>query len=319
MNSPKNNNPTFEQPSVSTEFHTKMPKPKFLFVITLLKGLGQIMLQENALTGLLFLAGIFIGSTSMGIAAILAVTCGTITAKILKYEKASVEKGLYGFSAALVGVALTFYFEPVFIIWLSIILGSVMAAMLQHLFIIKKIPVFTLPFVLVAWIFLFIFQNLYPLAPSALLSSASPVAEDFAFVLRSFAEVIFQGSALAGIAFFIGVYINSPISALYGMAGAVLAAVLSYWFSAPAASIGMGLLGYNAVLCAIVFAGNKVEDGIWVFISTALSVAICLTMYKYNLTQLTFPFVAATCISLVFKDLASKDFWRINFRSSNSG
>ena len=79
---------------------------KFPFVIILLRGLGQIMLQENAATGVLFLIGIFYGSTTMGIAAILSVCCGTLTAKILGYDKSEIEKGLYGFSAALVGVAL---------------------------------------------------------------------------------------------------------------------------------------------------------------------------------------------------------------------
>ena len=34
----------------------------------ILKGLGQIMLQENSVTGLLFLIGIFYGSIAMGLA-----------------------------------------------------------------------------------------------------------------------------------------------------------------------------------------------------------------------------------------------------------
>ena len=82
-----------------------------------LRGIGQIMLQESALTGLLFLAGIFYGSVSMGLAAILAAFCGTLTAKIMGYDNSEIQKGLYGFSPALVGVALIFYFQPVFIIW----------------------------------------------------------------------------------------------------------------------------------------------------------------------------------------------------------
>lgn len=110
-----------------------------------LEDLGQIMLQENAATGLLFLVGIFYGSVTIGLDAIVAVSCGTVTAQFLKYDKAEIEKGLYGFSAALVGVALVLYFEPVFIVWLFIIIGSIVATILQHFFIIKKIQVFTLP------------------------------------------------------------------------------------------------------------------------------------------------------------------------------
>ncbi len=39
-------------------------------ITQVLKGLGQIMLQENAITGLLFLAGIFYSSATMGLAAL---------------------------------------------------------------------------------------------------------------------------------------------------------------------------------------------------------------------------------------------------------
>ena len=288
-----------------------MLKQRFAFINIILRGLGQIMLQENSATGLLFLIGIFYGSISMGIAAILSVCCGTITAGILGYDKTEIEKGLYGFSAALVGVALILFFEPVFIVWIAIIVGPALATMLQHLFIIKKIPVFTLPFVLVTWTIIFLFQNFYPVAPSILLTATIPVDYDFTFAFRGFGQVIFQSSVFAGIAFFIGVYISSPISALYGIAGAVLAAMLSAWFSAPFANVGMGLFSYNAVLCAIVFAGDKTKDGIWGFISVVLSVIISLTMFKYNLTQLTFPFVAATCISLGLKILVTtKKFGR---------
>lgn len=167
---------------------------------------------------------------------------------------------------------------------------------------------FTLPFVLVAWAIIFLFQNLYPVAPSVFLNAATPVGQDFTFALKGFGQVIFQGSIFSGVAFFVGVYLNSPISALYGIAWAVLAAVLSAWFSMPIVSVGLGLFSYNAVLCAIVFAGDKAKDGIWVLISVVLAVTISLIMDKYNLIQLTFPFVAATCISLVLKNMATKVF-----------
>ncbi|WP_300664200.1 urea transporter [Fluviicola sp.] len=278
----------------------------YRFSLILLRGLGQIMLQENAATGLLFLAGIFYGSPFMGLAAILAVCCGTITAQVLRYDQSEIEKGFYGFSAALVGPALILYFEPVWLVWPAIIAGSIAATILQHLFIVKKIPVFTLPFVLVTWGIIWLFQQVYPLAPSKLLSNSVPVASDLTFALKGFGQVIFQGSVFAGLAFFTGVFIQSPISALYGLAGALAAGILSFWCSVPVGEIGMGLLSYNAVLCAIVFAGNQVKDGLWVLISVVLTVAIGLTMRHYQLIQLTFPFVAAACMTLFFKNLVSR-------------
>lgn len=100
--------------------------------------MGQIMLQENQMTGFLILIGIFYGSFTMGLATVLATICGTATAFLLKYEKSEIDKGLYGFSAALVGVAILLFFKPVLLSWLLIILGSSLATIIQHFFYKKK-------------------------------------------------------------------------------------------------------------------------------------------------------------------------------------
>ncbi|HPB36412.1 MAG TPA: urea transporter, partial [Bacteroidales bacterium] len=63
-----------------------------------------------------------------------------------------------------------------------------------------------------------------------------------------------------------------------------------------------GLYGFNAVLCAIVFAGPKVKDGMWVLISLILALVISLLMLKIGITKLTFPFVLATWLTLFLKN-----------------
>lgn len=277
----------------------------------LLKGIGQIMLQENAWTGLLFLIGIFCGSLQMGLGAILATLCGTLTAKVLRYKEEEIESGLYGFSAALVGVALPFYFQSVAVIWIAIVIGAILATMLQHFFIVKKIPVFTFPFVFVTWVLLYIFHQVYPVPASDVLMMETTINPDFAHALRGFGQVIFQGGTFAGLLFFIAVFISSPISALYAMAAGVFAAIISSCLSlTPQESIAMGLGSYNAVLCAIVFAGTKAMDGFWVLLSVVLALAIAWVMASYNFTLLTFPFVAGTCLTLVLKKVHS-DFFKI--------
>src|SRR5690554_2846821 len=147
-----------------------------LFASIILKGLGQIMLQENPITGFLFLIGIFYGSFLMGVAALLATVCGTATALLLKYDKSEIDKGLYGFSAPLVGVALLLFLKPEFLCWLLIIIGSSFATIIQHFFIKRKIPVFTLPFVLVTWVII-LFSRIYfsdiMLTPSSVIASTT--------------------------------------------------------------------------------------------------------------------------------------------------
>lgn len=111
------------------EFFKKLP-----FLDNILKGIGQIMLQENRWTGLLFLIGIFMGSWQCGVAVLISTAAGTFTAMTLKYDKSQINAGLYGFSAALVGVALAFLFDTTILIWILIILGGALAAVIQHFF-----------------------------------------------------------------------------------------------------------------------------------------------------------------------------------------
>lgn len=275
------------------------------FITVILKGVGQIMLQENSITGLLFLIGIFYGSFAMGFGALLATICGTAIAYLLKYDKTEINQGLYGFSAALVGVAVMLFLKPMFWSWVIVVIGAVLAAMLQHFFIKRKFPAFTLPFVLVTWLILLICNNfctdLFATTAPAVEQASDSLSDGF----KSFGQVIFQSSLLSGVLFFLAVFISSPIAALYGLAAAIVSAILSFYLSIPINEINLGLYGFNAVLCAIVFAGPKVKDGLWVLISIVLALAISLLMLKIGITKLTFPFVAATWITMLLKNRLS--------------
>lgn len=284
---------------------TMQKENKLNFVAAFAKGVGQVMLQENVWTGLLFLAGIFCGSVNMGIAAVLAVVVGTCTAKILHYDAAEVKAGLYGFSATLVGVALACMFESGLVLWISIVLGSALAAIIQHFFIIKKIPAFTFPFIVVTWILLFLFAQFPHLVVSQ--SGGSHTGDEPILVVlaRGYGQVIFQDSLWAGILFFIGVLICNPIAAVYGVVGAAISAILAYALRVPLTDIYLGLMSYNAVLCAITFAGKNWKDAGLALMAVVLSVFILRFMQGFNLPALTFPFVLASWITLSFKMLRS--------------
>ncbi len=260
------------------------------------------MLQENALTGFLFLVGVLIGSINMGIAVIVSVFVATLAAKLFKFEISGIDKGLYGFNAALVGAALILFSKPTLIIWCFIVIGAIISTLIQHFFITNKVTVFTLPFVLVSWAILFIINHFLP----ELNITASPVntydEADFGFAFRGYGQVIFQDNLLAGVVFFVAVFINSPLAALYGLAGSIVAVFVSQLFSIPVENINLGLVSYNAVLCAIVFAGNKTKDGIWVLFSVVLTTIISQYMTTLPFPQLTFPFVAASVTTLILKN-----------------
>jgi urea transporter len=225
------------------------------FIKSVLRGIGQIMLQENAFPGLLLLSGIFYGSIYMGLGTLLAAAVGTTTAYSLKFNRDETQKGLYGFSAALIGAAVFFFLKPVLASWLIAVLGAIGATLLQHFFIRRKIAAFTFPFVLFTWIIIYGTKNIAPdwLLPPLSLSVSG--FEKYLFAFKGFGQVIFQGSLIPGVLFFVAVLIHSRVSALYGLVGAIISGFIAYGFAVPF-EIENGLWSYNAVLCAIVFSGG---------------------------------------------------------------
>lgn len=273
------------------------PISKFLYWgKIMLRGLGQIMLQENGITGLLFLAGICIGSWQMGLAALISTSTGTICARLLGFEQDEIERGLYGFSAALTGVAFALFFKSGAVLWGMIVVGAGLASLLQHFFIQKKIPAFTLPFVVVTWLALWIVGAAFPGMLHPATTGGHPATWAFAF--RSFGEVIFQNSIWSGGLFLIAVCIHSLRAAMLGLLGAIIAAVVAWGCQAPPEAIAAGLFSYNAVLCAIALCGQNTHDLLWAFCAVVLSVLIQMLLLRLNIPVLTFPFVAATMMSI---------------------
>lgn len=67
----------------------------------MLKGISQILLQENPWTGLLFLLGMLIGHWSYAASALLATIVGTFFARIIKLDPELIKKEFMGITPRL--------------------------------------------------------------------------------------------------------------------------------------------------------------------------------------------------------------------------
>lgn len=268
---------------------------------TYLKGVGQIMLQNSWVTGAFFLLGIFINSWMMGIGAVFGVAVGTLSAVLFKYSKEEIHNGLYGFNGALVGIALVFFFG--FSIT-TLILGAVFAILstyIMHFMMKKGWKPYTFPFILATWIAVLLINKLSILD---MVSHAGALAKlnIFSAITEGFGQVMFQGSIIAGILFFIGIFLHSKKSALFALLGSILGMLFALGLGMPIDAISIGLFGYNAVLCAIVFAGDSKKAIVSVFVATALSVIILDGFMSFGLIALTAPFVFSTWITLFIRN-----------------
>lgn len=267
-------------------------------VLSILNGISQIMLQENWLTGLLFLIGIFYSSPIMAVAVILSTVSGNFTAFLLGCKPSEILKGYYGFNPALLGAGMLVFFKPLLWIWIVIVLFSVGATFIQVYLLRKNINAFTLPFVLLLWLALStlpLFDSQILLPPTAEATLETGV---WFFPLRGIGQVIFQSSIIASLVIFSGLLIAQFKVGLWALFVGFITGILAWILHYPETDIQVGLYSFNAVLCVLALANTNPNSWYKSMFTAIGSLAFTIILNYCGIPQLTFPFVAATMISL---------------------
>lgn len=268
------------------------------YIKTILRGVGQIMFQNNAYTGLIFLVGIFYNSWIFGMGAILGNIISTFSAKCFKYSKIDIENGLYGFNGTLVGIAIFYFLGFNLISFVAVIFGAILSTTIMN-FMSKKIPAFTAPFVISTWLVIFgiTYFNFSSIITSTLIQTNS--FNLFHSLSNNFGQIMFQQNIITGILFLIGILINSRISAFYAFYGSLLGSLFALLISLPISMINIGLFGYNAILCGIALGENKKRAFLFVTIAIILSVLTTFWFNENKIIALTAPFVISTWIVII--------------------
>ena len=269
------------------------------FAEIVLRGISQIFLLNNVITGILFLAGAFYNSWLIGIGAVIGLLAGTFTALLFKYKRDDINNGLYGYNGALVGLATVYFFGFNMPSVIALFFGAVLSSIIMHFMIKRKFPPFTAPFIISTWIVMAIVLTLkiMPLK-AAQLPNASNL-EIIPTLSRGIGQVMFQENIFTGIILFIGILVCSRISALYALLGTGIGVVVSFMCSFPLSMITAGLFGFNGVLCGIALSGKKWHHGILAIASIVVSVFVMFGMSRLGIITLTAPFVISAWLVLL--------------------
>ena len=293
-----------------------------------LRGVGQVMFQDNPLSGALFIAAIAWGSFAAGVpqvlfGGLLAVVTATLTAQWLRVEPKSLRAGLYGFNGVLVGLALATFIAPGPLLWVYVVLGAAVSvvAMEATARVCKSwdMPALTFPFVLVTWLLLLATYGFAGLSGTALptagvvepfTSMAATRLDASLFVqatLLSISQVFLKGSAIAALLFLAGLAVNSIAAAVAAAAGAIVAVITAHALGAESDLITGGLLGFSPVLTAVALGTVFNQPGLRVAIYAALGTVftvVAQSAFNVALTPLaipalTGPFVLVTWMFLL--------------------
>lgn len=262
---------------------------------TLLLGFSQVFLLQSPLSGVLILAGLFCNSWQLALLALLGCLVSRAVASLWRDTKSEIADGLYGFNGTLVGIAIGVYWE---ISWLSILLlviGAALSTWVARVFRRHaQLPGLTAPFIIAVWALLLVSL----LAPQevGLLDSATQLEEGLPLwrmlgvaLGDSVGQVMFQANVLTSVLFFLAIAWESRRKALYALLGALVPMLVIPFV--PEAVWREGLLGYNAVLCAIYWAGTGERRLLYALLSVVLSVLLELLALYAGLIPLTAPFV----------------------------
>lgn len=296
------------------------------FLDSVLRGVGQVMLQNNSYAGLLFLIGIFYNSALFGFAVLVGTVASTVTAMLLGVKRSHVREGLFGFNGALVAVALLYFLQPDLLAWCYVIIASacttvVMAALLKVLDT-WKVPALTAPFVFTTLCFVLAcarFGRLHSthLLPTAGLPKAATVEgivtmSTVAYGLFSgVAQVFFQANVITGVLFTIGLLISSRAACVAALCGSLMGLLAAWGLGAAEPAIRAGAFGFNSVLTAIALGSvffvrdvaSTVYTALAVVVTAVVFAAVSAALEPIGIPALTSPFVIVVWLFLLASPL----------------
>jgi urea transporter len=293
-----------------------------------LRGIGQVVFQNNPISGLIILGALFFNSWIYGAICLLGALVATLAAQALDADEGLIGDGLFGFNGALVGLALVAFTSANFrtgavpslymfvYIAFAAAMTSVVFSALGTLLQPYKVAALTMPFVLIGWLFLFAVLKFANIEAGPLAKPVSPdqYAAVAAYVLptwymgigNAIGQIFFQDNWIAGYLIILGIAVNSRISAAMALVGAGLAAAVAAIFGGPEGAIRDGLFGYNAALTAIALGGfflvltwrSFLYTLFAVVVTTWLWASVAIFLKPIGMPVLTSAFVLVTWLML---------------------
>ncbi|PHK49912.1 urea transporter [Staphylococcus edaphicus] len=283
----------------------------------ILKNISQVLLLNNAWTGLFILLGLFIGSWKVGVMAFIASVIALLLAKRTNYSEEEINTGLSGFNPVLTAIALTLFLVPqwysLIIIFVAIVITMPIGSAFRAFFKPFDVPMLTMPYVFVSWLILLMsFQfkfvnadvNILPNKIHEIQYSGRHIQFINAF-LSGFSEVFLLKSVLAGCLILIGIFIASKKAGVYAIVANLIGFSAVIVLGANHDQINDGLFGYNVILTVLALGiafRTRIERPISIVLGILLTVVIHAGMTTlltpYGLPVFTLPFIIATWIML---------------------
>ena len=305
-------------------------------ICSLFRGVGQVMFQNNGITGLLFMVGIFWGSYTshtgyVAWGAVLGVVVSTITGFLLGLPKSHGFQGLWGFNGVLVGCAFPTFMGNTLWMWIALVLCAAMTTWvrvaLNNVMKPWKVNSFTFPFVLCTWVFLLAAHVMGAIPPTHMDTPAFPTEMSahvdgslwsvVKYWLRGISQVFLIDSWVTGLLFVLGLLVSNRWAAFWAIVGSAVALGIALIYRAPGADVAAGLYGFSPVLTGIALGATfyhvNIRSALWALVGVIATVffqaAVDVLLTPLGVAALTSPFCITTWLFLLplFKFNSTKE------------
>ena len=239
----------------------------FFIAIATLKGISQVILVENWITGIIVLIAMSLTSYELVAITVLSALVGTMVAYIGGADRSQINQGLFGYNAVLTGIALSIFLnggQRWYIALAGAFISTVLTAALMEWFKKKDLPVLTFPFVIVTWMILLASYRFELIKISNLLVPKSISLISFTnhdklpnFItgfIHGIGQVYLMDHFWTGLLILVGVFAAGWKPGVYALTGSVVSTVTASFLHADKDWISMGLYGYNGLLTMLAIA-----------------------------------------------------------------
>lgn len=296
-------------------------------VCSIFRGIGQVMFQENAWTGLLFMCGIFWGAYASGTPAVAwgALTgaiVSTLTGWLMVQKPSDGTAGLWGFNGTLVGCAFPTFLGSSWLMWGCLIICAALSTIVRRGFNNVMAPwrinSLTFPFVFTTWVFLLaarMFTALPPIGeatpelPGEVMTAFDRSFGDLVtYWLKGISQVFLINNWVTGIFFLAALFINDRWSCLWAAVASAISLAMACMLHPDGSDIANGLYGFSAVLTGIAVGSIFYKTTNWkiaaltvMAIVTTVFVQAAMNAYfkPYGIATLTGPFCITTWLFLL--------------------
>lgn len=277
---------------------TARPASPSIDLRILLRGIGQIVLQANALTGSLLLAALALNDLRLACAALVGSAAASMTAVLTGAERRDVEQGLHGFNGALAAL-IAVLFAPHQLAAVALVplvaIGAALAqrAMRASLARWRQCPYSSPCLVVTAlWLPFVALQH----ADGATAAPVPTLASATDALLSGVAQTTFAQGAWAGALVVAALAVASRRAAAFALGGAIASTVLLTALGASDASFAGGLLGFNGALAALALMSRGPRAAL---AAAALAALIQWLAMRAGIPVFTAPFALAAWVTVV--------------------